>query len=63
MKKITHIFITSLLCSLAIFYATTLCAQPSEYEDDLSGGFLKIGFDYKFEQTPYHDEKMVLQFF
>jgi len=29
----------------------------SNDENDRSGGYLKIGYGYKYEKTPYHDEK------
>lgn len=63
MKKITQNFIALLLCSLAIFHSTMLFAESSESEEDLSGGFLKIGYGYKFEQNPYENEKSGLALF
>ena len=56
MKKITQHFIAALLYGLAIFNSAELLAETNQAEDQ-SGGFLKIGYGFKFEQTPYHDEK------
>jgi hypothetical protein len=55
MKKITQNFIAPLIYSLAIFHSTALLAESSQAEDQ-SGGFLKIGYGFKFAQTPLNDE-------
>lgn len=49
---------TGLLVSAALLISPTLLAEDSSNnEDDRSGGYLKIGYGYKYEETPYHDEK------
>ena len=63
MKKITQNLIAPVLCSLTLCHATALLAETSESAEDLSGGFLKIGYGYKFEQNPYENEKNGLALF
>ena len=63
MKKITPNFIPPLFCSLAMLHSIALFAESSDSEEDLSGGFLKIGYGYKFEQNPYENEQNGLALF
>lgn len=49
---------TGLLVCASLLISTTLLAEDnSNNEDARSGGYLKIGYGYKYEETPYHDEK------
>ena len=57
MKKITQNIIALVLCNLGIFHSSALLAESGDVEEDLSGGFLKIGYGYKFDQNPYESEQ------
>jgi outer membrane scaffolding protein for murein synthesis (MipA/OmpV family) len=49
---------TGILVSASLLISTTLLAEDnSNNEDTRSGGYLKIGSGYKYEVTPYRDEK------
>lgn len=60
MKHSTRQLLTILLCGLTIFTTTSLLASeetpPEQEQDDGSGGYFKIGYGYKYETSPYHDE-------
>lgn len=53
MKTPSQNTLISLSLGLVLSSSPLLAAE----EHDLSSGYLKIGYGYKFEQTPYHDEK------
>lgn len=61
MKTLVRGSITSLLLCSVFFTSSTASADEvanSPIDDDnRSGGYLKIGYGYKFEESPYHDEK------
>lgn len=44
---------TAIACILAGLFVAPLSAETTE---DQSGGFLKVGYGYKFESSPYEDE-------
>jgi outer membrane scaffolding protein for murein synthesis (MipA/OmpV family) len=53
------------IVTLAFFStnSTHILADTDEREQELSGGFLKVGFGYKFAQNPYEDERSGLALF
>jgi len=61
MKAHIRSSITGLLLGAAFLTPTPLFADNSSLNSssdaNRSGGYLKIGYGYKYEQTPYHDEK------
>ncbi|MFT5691879.1 MAG: outer membrane protein [Oceanicoccus sp.] len=61
MKTLVRGSVSSLILSVAILTSSLLSAEESREtsndDHDRSGGYLKIGYGYKFEKSPYHDEK------
>ena len=53
MKHNTHQGLTRIACILAGLLTYSVSADEN---DDHSGGFLKVGYGYKFESSPYEDE-------
>jgi len=63
MKKSTQLLLSALVAGLTIINSAPLKADPDQADNDLSGGFFKIGYGYKFEQNPYEPEKNGLALF
>ncbi|PKI03533.1 MipA/OmpV family protein [Glaciecola sp. 33A] len=63
MKKSERKVITILTLSLLAFNSSQLWAETEQNQEDLSGGFLKVGLGYKFDQNPYKDERNGLAMF
>jgi hypothetical protein len=63
MKKSERKVITILTLSLLAFNSSQLWAETEQNQEDLSGGFLKVGLGYKFDQNPYEDERNGLAMF
>lgn len=61
MKTHTRGSITGLLLGAVLLNSASPFAGEanidSNDENNRSGGYLKIGYGYKYEETPYHDEK------
>ena len=62
MKTFKHKILKSLLLSTALILSTPLLASDSgtdieQNDNDRSSGYLKIGYGYKYEQSPYHQEQ------
>lgn len=57
MKKSAHRILSIFTLSLLTLHSTNLWANDKKTEEDLSGGFFKIGLGYKFDQNPYEEEQ------
>jgi len=62
MKKILQHFSLNLLIGLSTISSAQLYADelineaPEQAQEDRNGGFLKLGYGYKFEESPYENE-------
>ncbi|MFT6268009.1 MAG: outer membrane scaffolding protein for murein synthesis (MipA/OmpV family) [Alphaproteobacteria bacterium] len=63
MKKSAHHLVSIFTLGLLTLHSTNLWANTEQTQDDLSGGFFKIGLGYKFDQNPYEEEQNGLALF